>query len=200
MKKEKLENVKKLLIVVDMVNGFVREGVMASQNIEHIVPVVTNLVNKFTIDDGSLVAFIKDTHSEFAREFKKFPKHCVRGTREAENIDELKKYENISLVYEKNSTCAIFAKGFLDDINKMKKLKEIVICGCCTDICVINLAIPLDNYFDEFNKDIDIIISEDSVETYDSENHNAKEYNEMAFKLMKQSGIKLVKRYGGKYE
>ena len=40
----------------------------------------------------------------------------------------------------------------------MKKLKEIVICGCCTDICVINLAIPLDNYFDEFNKDIDIII------------------------------------------
>ena len=36
--KEKLENIKYLLIVVDMVNGFVREGAMASQNIEHIIP------------------------------------------------------------------------------------------------------------------------------------------------------------------
>lgn len=200
MKKEELENVKKILIVVDMVNGFVRDGVMSSQNIEHIVPVVTELVSKFESDNDSLVAFIKDTHSEFAREFKKFPKHCLKNTKEAENIDELKKYENISLIYEKNSTSAIFAKGFLEDISKMKKLKEVVICGCCTDICVINLAIPLENYFDEFNKDIDIIISKDSVETYDSISHQAKEYNEMAFKLMEQSGIKLVKKYGGTYE
>ena len=197
MKKEELEKVRNLLIVVDMVNGFVREGVMSNQNIEHIVPLVIKLVDLFTEDNDSLVAFFKDTHNEFAREFEKFPKHCIKNTTESENIDELKKYEKISLVYEKNSTCGLFAKGFLTDINKMKNLKKVVICGCCTDICVINLAIPLENYFDENNKDIDIIVCEDAVETYDTVNHNAQEYNEMAFKLMKQSGIKLVKKYGG---
>ena len=38
MKKENLKEIKELLLVVDMVNCFVREGAMKSQNIEHIIP------------------------------------------------------------------------------------------------------------------------------------------------------------------
>ena len=31
-----------------------------------------------------------------------------------------------------------------------------------------------------------------AVETYDAPNHNRKEYNEIAFKIMEQNGIKLI--------
>lgn len=198
MKKENLEEVKKLLIVVDMINGFVREGAMSSQKIEHIVPKVEELVKKFTEDDDKLVMFIRDTHEKDAVEFKKFPVHCVKNTSESENIDELKKYESMALVHEKNSTSAIFAPDFLKSINEMKKLDEVVVVGCCTDICVLNLAIPLQNYFDQHNKSIRITVPKDAVETYDAPFHKADEWNEMAYRFMEQSGIKLVKKYGGR--
>ena len=192
MEKEKLEKVRDLLIVVDMVNGFVREGAMASQNIEHIIPRIERLVNSY-LEDDKMVTFIKDTHDMDCREFKRYPVHCVRGTKEAELVDELKKYEKMSLVYEKNSTSAIFPEGLLDDIKQMKNLRRVVITGCCTDICVMNLAIPLQCYFDQENRDIEIVIPEDAVETYDAPNHKADEWNEMAYKFFEQSGIKLVK-------
>lgn len=198
MEKKNLEDIRKLLIVVDMVNGFVRDGAMASQNIEHIVPEVERLVKEFTEKDDNQVVFVKDTHEEDAREFKRYPVHCLKGTNESENVDELKKYEKLALIHEKNSTSAIFPSELLENIDKMKKLEEVVIVGCCTDICVINLAIPLQNYFDQVNRDIPIVVPENAVETYDTPNHNAKEWNEMAYKFMNQAGIKLIKKYGGK--
>ena len=195
MKKKELENVKNLLIVVDMINGFVREGAMTSQNIEHIVPEIESLVDYFTNSDDKKVVFVKDTHDFNAREFKRYPVHCLRETSESENIDELKKYENMALIHEKNSTSAIFPSRLLESIDKMTKIEEVVIVGCCTDICVINLAISLQNYFDQINKDIPIIVPKNAVETYDSPLHVSNEWNEMAFRFMEQAGIKLVKKY-----
>lgn len=196
--KKKLEEVKDLLIVVDMVNGFVREGAMSSQNIEHIVPEVEKLVKEFTENDDKQVVFVKDTHENNAREFKRYPIHCLKGTSESDNVDELKKYEEDAIIHEKNSTSAIFPNNLLVNIDKMKKLEKVVIVGCCTDICVINLAIPLQNYFDQENRDVEIIVPENAVETYDAPNHKAEEWNEMSYRFMQQAGIKLVKRYGGR--
>lgn len=196
MKTKKLEEMERLLIVVDMVNGFVREGMMASKNIEHIIPEIERLVQKCK-EEGCGVAFIKDTHLENAREFHRYPKHCVKGTSEAELITELQPYEEEALVYEKNSTSAIYAPNFLTDIDAMKKLKEIIIVGCCTDICDLNLAIPLQNYFDQMDRDVEIVIPKDAVETFDAPNHNSDIYNEHAFALMEQAGVQLVKHYEG---
>ena len=196
--KKKLEEVKDLLIVVDMVNGFVREGAMSSQNIEHIVPEVEKLVKEFTESDDKQVVFVKDTHENNAREFKRYPIHCLKGTSESDNVDELKKYEEDAIIHEKNSTSAIFPNNLLVNIDKMKKLEKVVIVGCCTDICVINLAIPLQNYFDQENRDVEIIVPENAVETYDAPNHKAEEWNEMSYRFMQQAGIKLVKKYGGR--
>jgi nicotinamidase-related amidase len=195
MKERDYEKTKRLLIVVDMVNGFLRFGAMSSQNIEHIVPEVENLVKLFIEDPEGQVALVKDTHTMNAREFKRYPIHCVINTPEAQNVDELLPYENQSIVIEKNSTSALLADGLLTEIEKMPNLEEVVIVGCCTDICVMNLAIPLQCYFDEHNKDISIVIPQNAVETYDAPNHNAEEWNGMAYRFMEQTGIKLVKKY-----
>ncbi len=186
-RKEELE---KLLVVVDMVNGFIKEGNMADPYINHITPRIIELVER-TIEEKEGLAFIKDTHEEGSTEFKKFPVHCLKGTSESELIDELKEYEKYGISYEKNSTSTMYAPGFINDLEKMKKLKEVIITGCCTDICVLNLAIPLTNYFDQMNRNVDICVIEDGVETYDAPTHNRDEYNQMSLKLMKQAGIKV---------
>ena len=195
MKERDYEKTKRLLIVVDMVNGFVRFGAMSSQNIEHIVPEVENLVKLFQEDPEGDVALVKDTHTIDAREFKRYPIHCVKDTPEAQNVDALLPYEAQSIMIEKNSTSAILVDGLVEEINKMTNLEEVVIVGCCTDICVMNLAIPLQCYFDQHNRDVNIVVPQNAVETYDAPNHNAEEWNGMAYKFMEQAGIKLVKKY-----
>lgn len=184
----KIEEYKKLLVVVDMVNGFIKEGKMSDKDINHITPKIKSLVEKFLSEDEP-VAFIKDTHTKDSIEFKKYLEHCISGTSECELISELAIYEKDSLVYRKNSTSTIFASNFMRDIEWMKSLKEVVITGCCTDLCVMNLAIPLVNYFDEHDRDVKVRVPQNAVETFDSETHDRHEYNMMALRLMKNQGI-----------
>lgn len=192
--KQNLRETERLLLVVDLVNGFVREGAMGNPYAELILPESERLVKKF-VEEGYTVVYVKEWHDENAEEFKKFPRHCVAGTSEAEMVAELLKYQDKVLVFKKNSTSAMFAEGFIEMLSQMVNLKEIVIIGCCTDICVLNLAIPLQNYFDEKNQEVTIIVPKNAVETYDAPNHPREEYNEIAFKLFAQAGIKVVNKY-----
>lgn len=144
--KEKLSELKELLIVVDMVNGFIREGALADPSVAKIIPEIECLVRKF-LESGKGVLFVKDCHTLDSTEFKSFPPHCLKGSSEAKLVDELLPYEELSMSIEKNSTSAIFADGFLTLIDEMKELKTVVGVGCESDICVPNLFIPLKNYF-----------------------------------------------------
>ena len=197
MKKEELRKLKKLLVVIDMVNGFIREGAMADSYIETIIPEIERLVIE-TLNENEGVVFIKDVHKTGCREFKRYPAHCIIGTNEAELVDELIPYEKDALVYHKNSTSAFVLPEFQNDLRKMENLKELIFVGCCTDICDINLVIPTQNFFDQIDRDVNIIVPKNAVETFNSPTHNRDEWNEIAFKLMEQAGIQLVKKYNGR--
>ena len=192
--KTNLSEAKKLLVVVDLVNGFVREGAMADPYIQHIIPESERRVRKF-LKQGDQVVYVREWHKDDCTEFKRYPKHCMAETFEAEMVEELTKYEDKVIIQKKNSTSAMFAYGFEEILKSMKKLEEVVIIGCCTDICVLNLAIPMKNYFDEQDRDIAIVIPKNAVETYDAPIHPRDKYNEIAFKLLKQAGIKIVNNY-----
>lgn len=192
---KKIEDLNRLLIVVDMINGFVKEGNMADTYISHITPEILKVLDTFKETELSGVAFIKDCHEKGCQEFQLFPEHCLKGTSESMLIDELLPYEESSLSYEKNSTSAIFAPNFMNDIGAMKNLREIVVSGCCTDICVMNLVIPLVNYFNEINRDVNVIVPENMVETFNSPIHNREEWNNLAFNFMNQAGATVVKQY-----
>ena len=185
-------NNKKILYVIDMVNGFVKEGIMHDDYIANSINEQISLIKKFK-KENQPIAFIKESHDKNCAEFDTFPEHCVKGTSEAELVKELKEHEEDALVYLKNCTSAIFAPNLIKDLDKMKNLEEIIICGCCTDICVLNFAIPLKNYLNQINRKAKIIVVEKATETYDAPNHNRDEYNEIAYKLIKQSGIEVVK-------
>lgn len=96
--------------------------------------------------------FIKDTYIKNSIELKRYTEHCIDRTNECELISELASYEKNSSIYRKNFISTIFASNFTRNIERMKSLEEAVITDCCTDICVMNLAIPLVNYFDEHDR------------------------------------------------
>ena len=94
MKKER-----NLLVVVDMVNGFINEGNLADKSINRITSNVVSLVEDAIQNNINIVAF-KDTHTENDVEFNNFPPHCIKGTNECELIPELKIYEKfLSILY-----------------------------------------------------------------------------------------------------
>ena len=128
---------KGMLIVVDMVNGFVREGVLHDEKIAEVIPRQLELI-KEAKHRGDLIVFVKDTHDEDAIEFKRFgnTKHCVRGTSEAELVDEFRELEkeDDTISIEKNSTSYMEAEEFRNLIGDMTNLERVDVVGCCTDI------------------------------------------------------------------
>ncbi|MBQ8219063.1 MAG: cysteine hydrolase [Bacilli bacterium] len=192
--KEDLQKIKELLIVIDMVNGFVKEGALAAPSIMRIVPRQIHLLDEALVNDDMGIVFIRDNHNEDAIEFKTYGPHCINDTFETELISELKKYEPYSYEYLKNSTNLIFAKGLQDDLLKLSNLEKIYLMGCLSDVCVLNGAIGLRTYFDELNKDIEILVYEDAIDTYNAPNHDADKVNEISLEQMKTNGIKILRR------
>lgn len=186
-----------MLVVVDMVNGFVREGVLHDEEIANIIPRQIELI-KESKNAGKLIVFIKDTHSKDSTEFDRFGgdagAHCVKGTKEQELVDQLKVYENDldTIVIEKNSTSYMEAPTFRELLNYQTELTEVDVCGCCTDICVVNGVIPMSNYFDQWNRRVNIRVHEDAIATYSEKER--QNYVEAAKLLMQQQGIQLVKK------
>lgn len=196
-----MKNVKNLkvyetaLIVVDMVNGFVNEGVLHDKNIRKIVPRQLELLEEAE-KKGSLIILVKDTHNKNATEFKRFGNttHCIQGTSEAELIDELKPFEQKGnvITVEKNSTSLMESPEFREIVKQAENLKEVNFVGCCTDICVFNGAMGLANYYDQWNRDVTINVHEDAIATYSEDERG--EYIESAKLLMKLQGINLVSK------
>ncbi len=184
-----------MLIVVDMVNGFVEEGVLHDKNIKKIIPRQIELI-KEAHDKNHLVIFVKDAHDEDAVEFRRFgnTKHCIRGTREAEVVEELKTFEEMddTISIEKNSTSFMESLEFRRVAANTPNIKTVDVVGCCTDICDFNGIMGLANYYDEWNRDVEIAVHEDAIATYNEEERG--EYVEAAKLLMKQQGIQLVKK------
>jgi len=196
-----MKNVKNLkvyetaLIVVDMVNGFVNEGVLHDKNIRKIVPRQLELLEEAE-KKGSLIILVKDTHNKNATEFKRFGNttHCIKGTSEAELIDELKPFEQKDnvITVEKNSTSLMESPEFREIVKQAENLKEVNFVGCCTDICVFNGAMGLANYYDQWNRDVTINVHEDAIATYSEDER--EEYVQSAKLLMKLQGINLVSK------
>lgn len=176
-----------MLVVIDIVNGFVREGAMASLRIEDIIPPTVQLMKKCAAEGISITAFA-DCHNRDCIEFEAFPPHCIKGTSESEIVDEIKAQGGYTLI-EKNST-----NGFHED-----KFREIlsdkdtfIISGDCTDICVMQFCLTLKTYMTANNKKCRIIIPADCIETYDAPAHSGDFMNIAAYKLMSCSGIEFV--------
>ncbi len=188
-----LEEVNSAIFVIDMNNGFCEEGALADPTIKGIVPNIRKIIMDGLKRESALF-FVNDKHTEDSVEIKRYAGHCITP-REQKTIKELSIFEEYAdRVFYKNSTCALFAPGMMEMLLQMKNLERIVITGCCTDICIMNFAVALRNFMDEWNVDVDIVVPINAVETFHIPNvHEREEANQFGYRVMESNGIRLVK-------
>jgi len=105
------KNTKEVLVVVDAVNGFTKEGVFECEYFKNILINIQTLANTFKNSKEKEVILIVDSHTKDSKEFETYPEHCVEGTSEPEIVEELWDFIDPSgeNVFYKNSTNAIYA-------------------------------------------------------------------------------------------
>ncbi len=192
-KKEVYENIRKALYMIDMNNGFVNFGNMANPKYNELVNEQLKLINKFR-KENQLVNFVLEGHTTDSIEFDSYPSHCVLGTKEAELIPEFIDEQNKenTRTYYKNSINGMLNRNLQDDIKIQDNLNEIVIGGVCADLCVMDFARTFSRYLDEINRRAKIFVVENTIDTYDSLEHNREEWMDIAKKVMTQAGIIMV--------
>ncbi len=190
------EDYNKALFIVDMNNGFVNFGAMANPEYNRLVPEQLKMVGKFR-KEKELVNFVLEGHTPDATEFNTYPVHCVKGTSEAELIDELKDEQNKedTKTYYKNSINGMLNGTLQDDIKRLKQLREFVIEGVCTDLCVMDFARTLARFLDDINRESKVFVIRQGIDTFDSPDHNRDEWTRIAEKVMTQAGIEMVDNF-----
>lgn len=193
IKEESLNNFNSdetMLIIIDMINGFVNEGPLSSPYIKKMSTKLVEFAKECDERNIPIIAY-RDAHDVNSREFKYFPMHCVKGTVESELINGLKNIDSIITV-DKNSTNAFLARNPLNIVNK--KIKNILVTGCVTDICVRDFSKTMNNYLNDKNIDATVYLVENLVETYDVKCVHDRELEHMlALYDMKNAGIKIIR-------
>ena len=180
-----------VIFVVDMIEGFVHEGALHDEAIHAATMHIESLIR----DAEQRVIFIADSHPPKTREFISYPSHCVIGTKESEVIQELQPY--VQELMRKNSTNTFTCPDFqLFLKERLKNYRDIVITGCCTDICILQFALCLNAWLNEHNKtEQRIIIPLSCVDTYHIEGvHDAVSCNEFSIRNMEANGICIVSK------
>lgn len=178
--------------IVDMVNGFAKEGILSSPRINNLIEPIKKLMEKCKEKNIKVIAFA-DSHPKDSIELKFRPKHCVKGTVESEIIEELTSL-GIDKVFEKNSTNGFVTEEYMSWIeDEGQKYNNFIVVGDCTDICVSQYVITQKGYFNERNMDKRIIVPINAVDTYDLGVHNAEFLNLISYYQMIDNGIEVVK-------
>ena len=154
-----------VVLVVDMVRGFLEPGhnLYCGDQARKIVPNVFELLKRET-EAGSQVLFISDHHDPDDLEFQIFPVHCVKGTQEPNVIPELSQFVTAENVVPKNRYSGFFNTDLAQRLESLQP-DMLVVCGVCTDICVLHTT------SDARNRDYAVEVPANCVASFDQDAH-----------------------------
>ena len=181
---------KTALVIVDMINGFAREGALQSPRVEAVIPEIEKM-SKACDEMGIKKIAFADCHTDESPEFGAYPVHCMAGTSEGEIVDELKVIGGYKLI-PKNSTNGFIETEFQNWFEENKVIDTFVVTGDCTDICVQQFATTLKTWFNKQNKKSRVIVPLNAVQTYDFGMHNGDLMHVMALYNMTINGVEIV--------
>lgn len=130
----------KHFVVVDMQNDFCT-GALKNDAAVAIIPRIKAEVQAAKAEEANII-FTRDTHAENYMETgegKHLPvKHCIKDTEGWQVVPELmEETDEKTLFIDKTHF------GFDNWADYVKEGDEVVICGTCTDICVVSNALAL---------------------------------------------------------
>lgn len=153
------------VLVVDMLKGFLdpRFTLYCGDDARKIIPNVQELLKRER-QAGSKLFFIADTHDPNDLEFQMFPPHCIKGTEENEIIPELAEFVKSGVVVPKRRYSAFFGTD-LESRLRLARPEKVIVCGVCTDICVLHTVA------DARNRDYTVEVPADCVASFDERAH-----------------------------
>jgi nicotinamidase/pyrazinamidase len=151
------------ILVIDMLRGFLekRYPLYCGDRARAILPRIERLLQR-ELEKGSTIFFICDRHAPDDLEFRIFPPHCIAGTEEAEVVPELRKYSGEEI--SKNRYSGFFRTPLEDRLAGLRP-EKVIVCGVCTNICVLHTVA------NARNRDYDVDVPTDCVETFDQSAH-----------------------------
>lgn len=187
---KELQQKQTALVIVDMINGFVREGALNSPRAEGIISNIAELSKACDKYQIIKLAFA-DSHTNESPEFDSYPEHCLAGTSESEIVDELKEIGGYILI-PKNSTNGFLEEEFQNWLKENEHVNTFIITGVCTNICIQQFALTLKTWFNMQNKKGRVIVPINTVETYDLGLHDGDLMNVTALYNMIINGVEVV--------
>ncbi len=187
-----LPSSKTLFVIVDMINGFAREGLLQSPRVEALIPEITELSKKCSALGIEKIAFA-DCHSDASPEFSSYPVHCKSDSTESDIVKEIKELGGYQLI-PKNSTNGFLEPVFQTWLEVHPNIDNFVVVGDCTDICIQQFAVTLKTWFNRQNKPSRIIVPISAVDTYDLGLHDGDLMHVIALFNMMGNGIEVIKK------
>lgn len=194
------------VVCVDVVVGFCQEGALASPRVNQIVAPIARLFTELHERGVKHFVLPQDTHEPDAVEFGSYPPHCVRGTREAETVDELKAlpFSDEFMIIPKNALSAFVDTALPGWVREHPEVETYIVTGDCTDLCTYNLALHLRMDANARQLQRRVVLVEECVDTYDVSLETAQElgirphpadFHHVVFlHHMEQNGVEIVKR------
>lgn len=159
-----ITRIKGMILVVDEINGFLRDGILADEKNMVVVSGTKKLIRR-KIPVGWEVRFLCDNHTKEDPELQILPEHCMRGTEEVKVVDELFEFVTPENYIPKPGHDGFYGTN-LEEIIKQKNPEKVVVVGVCTDICVLYTIIGLRN-IKLPNMDYEVIVPKDCVRAFD---------------------------------
>lgn len=154
----------------DLINGFLREGALASPRIDALTDPVLALLNRAWDYGVRHYVFMQDTHTEENPEFRSFPPHCIAGTSESEMIPELAElpFADSFHIIQKNALHPAVETTFDELWDQSRHIERAIVIGDCTDLCVNHLAMHLRMRANALGlHEFEVIIPANCVDTFD---------------------------------
>ena len=171
------------LLVIDMQNGFCHTQGALSQagiDVEAMMKVIPNVKKLVRVCRGaslpiiwSLVEYYPEPRAKLP---KRLPNHkekenvkglCLRGSWDAELVDELKSEAMLDDYYVRKQSFSAFYNTNLEVMLRTLDVSTLVICGVSSNVCVESTA--RDAYFREY----DVVVVRDCIATQLEDLHQA---------------------------
>ena len=155
---------KRALVVVDMIEDFVREGgaLYCGPSMAKILPVIQQEIARAR-STREPVVYLTDKHLPDDAEFQMFPPHAIAGTKGAQIVPELAPAAD-DLVIPKRRYSGFFGTD-LDITLRERGVDTLRLVGDCTNICVLYTAA------DARNLGYAVEVVERGVTSFDEEAH-----------------------------
>ncbi len=183
------------IVCVDLINGFCREGVLASARAAQAIRPIVELIEGAHRLGVQHVAFVQDAHPEGAEEFKAYPPHCIRGSEESRAVSELETLSGWSSFahFEKNSISSLEHTELSAWLERCSP-KLVIAVGVVTDLCLYSLALGVKLRSIARGLSWRVLVPADGTQTWDAPDHPGDLYHALFLYQLRRNGVEVVAR------